>query len=249
MTIKLRLAMLTLVLPSALIIAACGSSAGPAAVPTAPPQADSPTSVSQPTVALPPTDAPRIAAPTIAPSPTVMPLPTSVPTVAPTPTTAPNPLAGEPKSMLRNAFAKLNSAGPYRIKETTAFTFAGQTQTIDTVREHVPPQRTHAFFKPGLGGVTELINIDNVWYYKNPSGKWTKSDQPPGPSSKTPNVADIIAKAISDVQLVGPEIVNETPTMVYSLKLNLHTETSYTGTAKVWLGVTDGLPRQMDIQS
>ena len=39
----------------------------------------------------------------------------------------------------------------------------------------------------------------------------------------------------------------ETPTMVYSLKFNLQTKTSYTGTAKVWLGVTDGLLRQMEI--
>ena len=75
------------------------------------------------------------------------------------------------------------------------------------------------------------------------------SDQPQGLNSKTRNVADIVAKAISDVQLVGPEIVNETPTMVYSLRINLQTKTSYTGTAKVWLGVTDGLLRQMEIQS
>jgi len=87
--------------------------------------------------------------------------------------------------------------------------------------------------------VTELINIDNVWYYKDLSGKWAKSDQPQGLNSKTRNVADIVAKAISDVQLVGPEIVNETPTMVYSLKFNLQTKTSYTGTAKVWLGVIE----------
>jgi hypothetical protein len=230
---------------AALVLAACDSSGSQAAAPTAPPQAAAPTSVSLPTLPPQPAGVPPTAAPIIAPTPAVAPPPTSVPAAAPTTATASNGLTGEPRAALRNAFAKLSSAGPYRIKETSTFTLAGKTQTVEWVREFTPPGRLHIL--PDSQGRGETIIIDHVWYTKDQSGNWTKSDSPIDPGSKRPNVADILAKAISDVQLVGPEVLNGTPTMAYSMNFNAP-DGKFMGTIKAWIGVTDGLPRQAELE-
>ena len=170
------------------------------------------------------------------------------PTVALPPTGAPSVLSAEPQAVLRGAFARLKSAA-YRSKDTTTYTLAGQSQSLETTREFVPPDRTRTIFKPALASFDEVINIGSVQYTKDLSGNWTKFDQPDGISSRTPNVEDIIAKAVSDVQLVGPDLVNGTPSMAYTMKFNLNAgDATFAGTYKVWLAVADGLPRQVDSQ-
>jgi len=178
-----------------------------------------------------------------APSPTTA--TQSAPTAA---ATAATPLAGAPKDILHNAFfVKLNAAGPYRIKETYTFTVSGQTQTLEMMREFVPPGRVRMVSKPALV-FPEIIVIDDVWYTKDANGTWSKSAEPQNPASNTPNIAEFLSKTISDVQLVGPEVLNGTPTMVYSMKFNA-AEAGWTGTIKAWIGVADGLPYQTDLQA
>ena len=94
-----------------------------------------------------------------------------------------------------------------------------------------------------------MIIIGKVWYAKDAKGKWSKSDKPT--ADKSVDINKLMAEGVTDVQFVGPEVLNGAPTMVYAFKFNFapaNAKTTFTGAGKVWIGVTDGLPHQYELQ-
>lgn len=221
-----------------LLLPACDSRAAPASTPGSTP-AGANTAAAVPTSAAAPTTIVTVAA-----SPTAA--PTSAPTRA---ATAPSAPSGDPGTVVRGAFDKLKSAGPYRTRETDASVYGGQTQTTETVREFVPPDRTHAYFKPALVNFSELITIGSVWYYKDLNGTWSKGDKSPAPNTQRASISDLLAKAVSDVQVVGSDVVNGTPAAAYTWKFNLQSTPAMAGAIKAWIAAATGLPIQVDAQS
>ncbi len=220
-----------------LLLPACDSGAAPVSTPGSTPAAPAGST----TVA---------AAPSSAAAPTTIVTVAASPTAAPTrAATAPGASSGDPGTVVRGAFDKLKSAGPYRTRETDTSAYGGQTQATETVREFVPPDRTHAFFKPALVNFSELITIGSVWYYKDLNGTWSKGDKSPAPNTQRASISDLLAKAVSDVQVVGPDVVNGTPAAAYTWKFNLQSTPAMAGTIKAWIAAGSGLPIQVDAQS
>ena len=59
---------------------------------------------------------------------------------------------------------------------------------------------------------------------------------------------DAFLQSVSEFRLVGPEILDGTPTLAYQYKAN-SAEPPATGTSKIWIGVADNLPRKIEIDS
>ena len=215
---KLSFKFIVLQIAAVLLWAACDQAGAPAASPVgissqstatrvpATQQATPSVPASQPAPTMQSTVVPTALPPTL--------LPASTPTIAPSPSSASGVPSGDPRAVLREAYARLASAGPYRIIETNTYISGGQTQSQTLTRELIPPGRVRIVGKP------EMIQIDRVWYMQDGSGKWTKSDVPPSQVSKKVNVADLLAQAISDVQVVGTEALNGMQVVVLTMNVN-----------------------------
>lgn len=208
----------------AFLLAACGGGSTPTA--SAPSSGGSDTSAAA-------TDA-SSAAKTMAPAATAV-LATQASTEAPA---ASGGLLNPADALLSAMKAQL-SAGSYRANMAVADLSTNKTFT-NTI-EFQAPNRYHLF-----NGVSETIAVSPTTYMKVPNSGWQAI--PIDMASvlqnvRDPQLVDQFSSAISNVQLVGPDLVNGTPTMVYQFTENLNESNS---TNKIWVDLKTNLPVKLE---
>ncbi|MDE3088930.1 MAG: hypothetical protein KGJ80_06055 [Chloroflexota bacterium] len=179
-----------------------------------------------PTQALPPT-----AATTPTKAATATPIPTATATAAPT--------SANPLDALTRIFRGWTGVKSFRAKITTT-TSAGAT--TETTLDVVMPDRFHIVSKQ-----FEAIVIGATYYVKTGT-TWQKIALPKGLDFSFADLKKIEAElgASTDIRLVGPEVLDGTPTLVYQYTTTIKTPTPLTTTSKVWVAVSDQLPRKME---
>ncbi len=212
-----QVAALGLLLLIALAASAC--SATPAAAPQPPPPTAAPAAPA--TVA-----ATSTAAPTVAPSPAA--------TKAAAPTAAANPL-----DALTRIFRGWAGVKTFRAKIVVTPKTGASTETD---LEVVMPDRFHVK-TPQL----EAIVIGQTYYVKLVN-QWQKIALPQGIDLNFADIKKLEAElgASTDVKLIGPEVLDGTPTLVYQYTATITTPALLTTTSKVWVAVSDQLPRRME---
>jgi pyruvate/2-oxoglutarate dehydrogenase complex dihydrolipoamide acyltransferase (E2) component len=242
---------LTLILFGCLLLAAagCGSNAGNtnAVVPTSASNAIVPTQAAgstAPTVAAQPTEA---AAPTQAAELTT-PASVAQPTKAAAPTLAPaNPPVGsnDPRQVLANSLRAQAKVKSFRLKRT----IIGADRTTLHSAEIILPDRLHT-----TDDKNETIVIAGIYYFKRGDQPWQKM---PASVQSPLNALSYVAdekkidaqlQTVSEFRLVGPEVLDGTPTLVYQFK-TIIVQPPATGTSKIWIGVADNLPRKTESDS
>jgi len=107
---------------------------------------------------------------------------------------------------------------------------------VDTVMEAVQPDRFHMTTR----GI-EIITIGGTTYMKAPGTAWEKqAASSPGAFSLKQLFADELLKG-GQPTLVGAERIDGVDTDVYDVSSSL----GATGSARVWIGKSDGLPRRL----
>ncbi len=220
---RLNLMIACAMLVSAALLAACGSSAAPAAE----------NSANAPTANAPVVVAPTLAA-TQAPAPTQPPTATTAPTLPPAPTAAPT--SANPADVLTKAMAALTSAKTVRL--TVNVSTGGKTQS--SVFEYVSPDSYHM---NQVGG-EEMIAIKGKGVWEKKAGKWSKS---PIPANLLDNIlANVNPIAIIDKERqklnqkttpqVGADVLGGKPMVTYQYA----DPQGKGGYVKFWYGATDG---------
>jgi hypothetical protein len=186
-----------------------------------------------------PTAAP-IKAPVVA---TQLPLPTqpTVPTIPPTPTQPPaSPTSANPLDALTRAFHGWGTVKSFRAKTTTGTGAAAQDMTI----EMVMPDRFHM-----IGKQFEAILIGQTFYMKVGT-QWQKMVLPKTIDLSFADIKKFESElgASTETKLIGPEVLDGIPTLVYQYTTTIKTPTPTTHTSKVWIAVADGLPRKMETE-
>jgi len=96
-----------------------------------------------------------------------------------------------------------------------------------------------------IGGEVEAITIGDKHYWHQ-NGKWTEGSRDIA-SNGGPEFAKKIGEMFKNVTYVGPETVNGIDCHLYSCTIDGSMGgQNWTGTAKIWVGATDGLPHQSD---
>jgi hypothetical protein len=183
-----------------------------------------------------PTQPPPAATATSAPTPTAA--PTVAPTAGPTAPTA-VPTTANPLDALTRIFRGWAGVKSFRAKITVTPTTGAATETdLDVVM----PDRFHVVSKQ-----LEAIAIAGTYYVKL-AGQWQKIALPKTIDLSFADLKKIEAElgASSDVKLIGPEVLDGTPTLVYQYTTTTTTPISTTTTSKVWVAVADQLPRRME---
>jgi hypothetical protein len=188
----------------ALLLVACGDTSAsdtpPAPTTRSASQATSAPLVPQPT-ALPPTSLPN---PTAAPA---APAATSVPA-------APAAPSGDPKAAVLAAFKAQLTSGPFR----SVTTLLSEGKTTELTAEFVPPSSLHLVVA-GEGTQNETVIIGEKMWSKA-GEEWTA--MPGGGPQVTAMLAEFTQDpesrgvVISNVQYLGLDMVDGTPTWVYS---------------------------------
>lgn len=110
--------------------------------------------------------------------------------------------------------------------------------------ECVAPDRFHI-----TGENDEMILAGGSVFMKSPAGDWTKLLFDPSAminQIRDANRFDEIRKS-TDVGLIGAEVVEGVPTLVYRYSLKNAFGMNFTSNCKMWVGVTDSLPRKMEV--
>ena len=180
-----------------------------------------------------PTSAPPTKAPVI---PTSSPVPTQVPSPTVPP---PTPTLANPLDALKGVFHSLAGVKSFRMKMTTT---GGTAANSDMTLEVVMPDRFHM-----VGKSFEAYVIAGTFYMKM-GAQWQKIAMPKtfDLSSADPKKLEAELGATTETKLIGAEVLDGTPTTVYQYTTTIKTPTPTTVTAKVWIGVADGLPRKME---
>lgn len=146
----------------------------------------------------------------------------------------------QPAKELQDAFAKLKTAYPYRVTETSKFTGTGNnTQDLSRVVEFAAPDRSHTKM-----GEMELITYGDKSYMKI-GDKWRETPRPPKPPGV--DLEALLAAMIKDVQQVGTETLDGVSCSVYTARYEGNFGGQpIRGTGKMWIGSADGLLRQTD---
>jgi hypothetical protein len=141
-----------------------------------------------------------------------------------------------------DALRRLNTAYPYRLTETASGT--GMPESTRVV-EFAAADRSHMKWTGGPGGDVEAITIGDKHYWYS-AGKWT-----PGAISQSGyrgvDFAKKLAEMVKEVKYMGRETVNGESCHAYTgtFETNMAGQ-QWTGTAKIWIGVNDGLVHQSD---
>jgi hypothetical protein len=164
---------------------------------------------------------------------------------------AANILAGveDPRSELLGAFRKRRIAYPYRETMSVTTTTDDQILSSETsVTEYASANRLRVKLPVKDGKRSEMIIIGNFNYFYF-DGKWTREVWSADEKAKLEGEHDKFISSVSDVQFAGLETVNGVKCRVYSYRWGLDISVSGKlpdGFGKAWIGVADGLPRQMD---
>ncbi len=161
-------------------------------------------------------------------------------TPAPTATPVPPPTSASPLDALSRAFRSFAGAKSFRAKITTT---SGSTGGQDIQLDVVMPDRFHMTSKQ-----VEAIIIGPTFYLKTGT-QWLKTAAPKGLDFSFADVKKIQDElgATTESKLLGPELLDGTPTLVYQYTTTIKTPTPTTSTSKVWVAVADGLPRKMEV--
>lgn len=177
--------------------------------------------------------------------PTPTPLPAATATVAATPTAAPTatataaPTNANPLDALAQIFRGWAGVKTFRAKIIVTPTKGAATETdLDVVM----PDRFHVKSKQ-----LEAIVIGTTYYVKIGS-QWQKIALPKGIDLNFADVKKLESElgASTNAKLFGPEVLDGTPTLVYQYTTTIKTPTPLTTTSKVWVAVSDQLPRKME---
>ncbi len=155
--------------------------------------------------------------------------------------------SNDPRTDVRAALAKLNSAYPYRLTETVSASGNSQTAMPDGTRvvEFAAADRLHMKSTSKIGGDVEAITIGDRHYWYS-GGKWTEGSLDLA-SNGGADFAKKVAEMLKDIKYVGPETVNGIDCHLYSCTIDGSMGGQHwTGTAKIWIGAADGLPHQSD---
>jgi hypothetical protein len=202
----------------------------------------------QPTIA--PTVAPTIA-PTVAP--------TTAPTVAPTAAAATRPAAATPaagadaRTALGEVFSGWVGVKTFRARLAGQSARPGATP-IASEMEVVLPDRFRAKMATG-GQNMEMVFISGTAYMKLGASPWIKAPTgaPLDLSTLDPKRFESDFRGnVSNVRLVGPDVVEGTPTLVYTYDVAPAAGAPVkTGpvSSKIWVGVADRLPRRLEVTS
>lgn len=224
-----------LLLLTSLLLAACGggSTEAPTSAPTSAPEVKPTTAAA--------TDAPATAAATSAPAATVAPT-TAPPTAAPA---APVLPVGDPKAVVIKAVKAQLTAGPSRTL-TLVETSDSKTQLVS---EMVPPDRLHITMDSDGKRLSETIIIsDTMWTRAGDGAAWNKS---PGGAAMLSMMGekeiDATTNSITDVKLIGPELLNGVATWVYTFTSD-RADLGVTSQVKMWIGALNGLVLQQQVE-
>lgn len=181
--------------------------------------------------------------------PTQAPLPTLAPTAPPTPTvqpTATQPPAtatsANPLDALKKAFGGWAGTKSFRAKMVQT---KGTTTTLEGTLEMVFPDRFHMVTKQ-----TELIAIGKTYYVKVGT-KWQKVTVAQGfdfSLADAKKLQDELGVA-TEVKSIGADVLDGAPMVVYEYKTTIKGPPAITTTSKVWIAVSDGLPRKIESTS
>jgi len=159
--------------------------------------------------------------------------------------TAPTSLS--PAEAMTTVMNKMLDAKSFRANMTGT---SGEGQPITVTMEFAAPDRYHMI---GQGG--EYIIVGHDSYLKAPGRGWMKSPYDVSAMMqqfRDPKFAEELNKASGggDVKLVGSDVLDGTPALVYEYT----TEREIMGTRtksqqKTWVGASDGLPRKMEVNS
>ncbi|MCW1969992.1 MAG: hypothetical protein KIH69_017915 [Anaerolineae bacterium] len=215
------------------LMTACGGNSAPAQPTTAPQLPPVTQSTSAPAAATVPTTAPAATKPAAAPAPTA----TSAPA-------APALPVGDPADAVRKA----NIASTQRAYRSEVVSESKDGKTV-IKGIFVPPGNLHATTDAGGAQFEMIIVGDRLWMKRD--GKLTESPNAKVMIGKTleqyAKDPESLGIKISDVKFVGPDVLNGTPTWVYSFVSTLP-EANFKSTAKMWIGVANGLPLKQEVE-
>jgi hypothetical protein len=187
---------------------------------------------------VPATQAPT-SAPTQVPPPTKAPAPTA--TTTPTATSAPTATTlGDPKSAVLQGLAAQLKTKSFHVTSISLVNGKTTTRTVD----YVAPDRYHI-----KTDTMDVILIGDK-LYTNTKGKWALNPAMSGLVKPLLDELRNIPVDITDVHLVGPDVVNGVPTVaiMYASTITVG-KAVVKSTSKAWLRVSDGLPVKQEIDS
>ena len=153
--------------------------------------------------------------------------------------TGPLAASGTPLEGITKAFQAQLALKSYRIKmETTT----PQTGTQIRTAEYVAPDRFH-----WKGEKDEMIVVGSASYMRM-GDKWIKSPIDAAAmvnSVRDPKFLDQLSKG-ANVTLVGPDVVDGTPALVYQYTLNNAFGANMQSTSKTWVRASDGMPLKVE---
>jgi hypothetical protein len=174
---------------------------------------------------------------TALPPNTLAPAATLAPSLTPLPTIAVTFEPSAARDFVSSAFSKLSSAYPFRVTEDTAI---GDGQPLHRVAEMNAVDQSHAIFNTG----DETIRLGSLLYTKS-NGQWS-SAQVPLSTHAPANLAAALITNVERAAQVGTEAINgiDSTVLSYDLRATIG-QSLVVGSGKVWIGVADGLPRQV----
>lgn len=148
-----------------------------------------------------------------------------------------------PLDALSKAVSAQLEAKSFRARMTTAID-GGKEST--RIVECISPDRFHI-----TGDQDEMILAGGNVYMKSPGGEWTQLLFDPAELIKQIRDAkqlDEIRKS-TDVVLAGPDTVDGVPTLAYRYTMKNPFGMKSTSSCKMWVGLTDSLPRKMEVEA
>jgi hypothetical protein len=159
--------------------------------------------------------------------------------------------AGDARSALGEIFRGWTGVKTFRARITGSLPGSGAAQT-NLQMEVVLPDRVRGTVAAG-GANMEMIMAGGSTYMKMPTGQWIKAPGAPIDfgTMDPKRYENDFRGSVSNVSLVGPEVVDGTPTLVY--QYDVAEPAAPAGAkvgpmhAKVWVGVADRLPRKLEV--
>ncbi len=156
----------------------------------------------------------------------------------------------KPLDVVLKAMRAQLDAKSYRAHVTSS-TSKGTNSTM--VVEYVAPDRYRMTRKSRAGAKSfdmEYVIAGGGMYVKGPNGQWVKSPIDAGEMIKAfrdPKMIEELTET-ADVKLVGPDMLEGMPMLVYQYTQTNPLGINLKSIAKTWLAVADGLPRQTETE-
>lgn len=178
--------------------------------------------------------------------PTQTPVPTRAPTLPPSPTVPPTATlppatatSANPLEALRKAFGGWVGTKTFRAKMVQT---KGTTTTLDGTMEVVLPDRFHMVAKQ-----IDVIAIGKTFYVKIGT-KWQKVALAQGFDFSFADAKKLQEElgVATEIKSIGADVLDGAPMVVYEYKTTIKGPPALTSTSKVWVAVSDSLPRKIE---